>query len=76
MGGSNAEQGDKPWQLHIVMTGSPHSQNGSQTTRLGLSLEAGPLSHQCLEAQEWLLGGIAVDIQTKEETKRNKELYT
>ena len=26
----------------IVTTGSPHSQNGSQTTGLGLSLEAGP----------------------------------
>ena len=35
-----------------------------------------PLSHRCLDAQEWLLGGIAVDIQTKEETKRNKEIYT
>ena len=26
----------------LVMTGSPHSRNSSQTTGLGLSLEAGP----------------------------------
>ena len=30
------------WHTNGGMTGSPHSRNGTQTTGLGLSLEAGP----------------------------------
>ena len=51
-----------------VTTGSPHSRNGSPTTGLGLSLEAGP----CLAVQEWLFRGVSQLIFKLRKTKRKE----
>ena len=50
----------------------PHSQNGSQTTWTWAQPTGWPLSHPCLDGSGGLFGDIAIDIQTKEQTKRNK----
>ena len=47
-----------------VMTGSPIVRTLPKQPGLGLSLQAGPSGA--------LFGGITIDIQTKEQTKRNK----
>ena len=59
-----------------VTTGSPHSWNRSPTTGLGLSLEAGPSVTGVKLLRNDFLGGIAVDIQTKENKEKGNGLYT